>query len=765
MPGFAQTAPWSEAVMEIALQAQAEGETLVVLRDAGGALYLDEEEFTKLRLRLPQVQYHEHAGRRYYPLSAIRGCTVAIDEVRQRAVISAPARAFETTTLAASERQHPPVSPASPGAFFNYQLSAQNIQGTRIEGGYGELGVFAGAGVFTSSGIARDDAGSQGFIRLDTTFTRDFPDQLETLNVGDAISDPGSWGNAEHFAGIRFSRNFALRPDLLTTPLISTTGTATVPSTVDVFVNNQLVSSNQVQAGPFVIDRLPTVTGTDAVNVVVTDALGRQQVVSQSFYTGSTLLARDLTQYSVDLGRVRDDYGLASDHYGPVLGEASYRRGITDDFTLEGHAEYLSGNAHAAGVNAVIGVAKFATVNATLAYGGGDGSGAGLLSGVGIEHHGLSTNFLASTSWASRGFAQVGEPADPDMRVRQRSILQAGRAMGRRSSVSIAYVWQSYRASPAQQTLGVTDSLSLGSVGALNLTVSRTQTAAAPGAAAQASTSAYLIFTHSLGGRTSVTATAVAASGDGAPQNEMIAGLSESPPAGPGAGYRLSVSTAGNYDADWHQQTHYGDVEVEAARNQGIDGKSLQLSGAVTWLDGVFTASRTVNGSFAVVDVAGLPDVPVYVENQPVAHTDDSGKALLYNLRPYEANHISIEPEDLPLDTVINTTSTLVAPPFRSGVVARFPVERIRSGTFKLVTEDGNPVPVGAVVTLLGATFPVVLDGMVYVTGFDHGTAAEASWPGNHCSFRLAAPSEDIPQPDMGTVVCRRVPLQPQVPR
>jgi outer membrane usher protein len=134
-------------------------------------------------------------------------------------------------------------------------------------------------------------------------------------------------------------------------------------------------------------------------------------------------------------------------------------------------------------------------------------------------------------------------------------------------------------------------------------------------------------------------------------------------------------------------------------------------------------------------------------------------------LRPYEANHISIEPEDLPLDTVISTTSTLVAPPYRSGVIARFPVERIRSGTFRLVTEDGKPVPVGAVVTLQGATFPVVLDGMVYVTGFDHGMAADASWPGNQCKFRLAAPDGDVAQPDMGTVVCRPVTAQPLVPR
>jgi len=755
---------WTEAVMEVVLHGQGEGETLVVLRGPGGELYLDEESFKKLRLLPPDVKPYEHAGHRYFPPTAIRGCTVAIDEGRQRAVITAPARAFESTRLSAGGRQRAPISPASPGGFFNYQFSAQNIQGTTIDGAYGELGLFAGPGVLTSTGLVRAEDDSSRFVRLDTTFTHDFPEQLETLNVGDAISDPGSWGNAEHFAGIRFSRNFALRPDLLTTPLLTTAGTATVPSTVDIFVNNQLVASNPVPAGPFVIDRLPTVTGTDDVNIVVRDALGREQTVTQTFYTGSALLARDLSQYAFNLGSARDDYGLASDHYSGLLGEASYRRGITDEFTLEGHGEYLSGDAHAAGLNAVVGIGHVATFNATAAY-GGDAAGAGVLTSIGIEHRGLNTSFVASVERATSGFDQVGDPVDPGMRIRERSLLQAGTGLGIWGSLSAALVRQSYRSAPAQQTLGITHSLSLGRVGTLNLTLSRTETAASPAGPAESSLSAYLIFVHSLGGRASASATAVAGSGSGAPQNEVIAALAESPPSGPGAGYRLSASTAGNYDADWHQQWRTMDVEIEAARNEGIDGRSAEVSGALTWLDGLLTPSRSVPGSFAVVDVGGLPDVPVYVENQLVAHTDSTGKALLYNLRPYEANRISIEADDLPLDTVIDSTSTLMVPPYRSGVVARFPVERVRSGTFKLVTEDRKPVPVGAVVTLKGQRFPVVLDGMVYVTGFDHGMAAEASWSGHHCTFRLDAPDDAVPQPDLGVVVCRREPRRgPELP-
>jgi len=743
----------TEAVLEVTLSDAEPGEMTVVLRGPQGQLYLEEGDFQRLRLHLPPTAPYIHEGRRFFEPQAIPGCLVRIDEASLRAVITAPATSLDTTHLSAADRRSPDITPASPGAFLNYQLSAQQIDGQNTGGAFAELGVFAGAGVLTSTAVARYGGIDNQLVRLDTTFTRDFPATLETLNLGDAISDGGSWGNALRYAGVRWSRNFGLRPDLLTTPLMATSGTATVPSTVDVFVNNQLVTSSQLPPGPFIIDRLPTVSGTGDVSVVVRDALGREQVVTQSFYSSTTLLAAGLSQYSVNLGKIRDNYALESNQYGPMLGEFSYRRGMTDSITLEGHGEYLAGDSHAAGLNAAFRVGQLGVVNVTAA-GGGDANGTGYLSGLGLEHRGRNTSFVASSLWASRDFSQVGEPLNPAMRFRQRSLLQTGMGLGRFGSLSLAYVHQTYRDSPTQQTVGLTHSISFGHVGSLNLTLTQTRTAAQFGSGAQSSTSAYLIFVLPLDFRRAATLTAVGGSGSGAPANEVVASLTQSPPVGPGSGYRLSLSTAGNYDADWRQQFRGADLELEAARNQGFEGRSAYLSGAMTFLDGQLNTTRSVNGSFAMVDVAGLADVPVYVENQLTTHTDSSGRALLYNLRPYEANRISITPEDLPLDTSIGASSTIMAPPYRSGVIARFPVERVRSGTFRLVTDDGKPVPVGAVVTLKGTQFPVVLDGMVYVTGFDHGLSAEASWSGGHCSFRLDPPPPDDPLPDMGTVPC-----------
>ncbi len=472
---FADPPQLAEAVLEVTLSDQEPGEMLVVLRGPEGQLYLDESDFARLRLRLPQTEPYLYEGRRFFEPRAIQGCTVSIDETLQRAVITVPPAVLDTTRLSAPPRRSTDITPASPGAFLNYQVFAQQINGQNTGGAFAELGVFAGAGVLTNTTVARYGDGFDQLVRLDTTYTRDFPATLETLNLGDAISDGGSWGNAVRYAGVRWSRNFGLRPDLLTTPLLTTAGTATVPSTVDVFVNNQLVTSSQLPPGPFIINRLPTVSGTGDVSVVVRDALGREQVITQSFYSSTTLLAQGLTQYSLNLGKIRDNYAIESDDYGPMLGEATYRRGITDGITLEGHAEYLSGDSHAAGLNAAFGLGHFGAVNVTAAN-GGDASGSGWLSGVGFEHHGTGFSFVANSLWATDDFSQVGESPDPARRMRQRSLLQAGASTGRFGSLSLAYVRETYRDSPTQQTLGLTQNISLGRAGALSLTVTRTRT-------------------------------------------------------------------------------------------------------------------------------------------------------------------------------------------------------------------------------------------------------------------------------------------------
>lgn len=736
-----------EVVLDFVVNDESHAQSLVILRDATTGVWLEPADYARLRLNLPPVAPYRHQGRDYYPLQAIPGATVAIDESAQRASVTVPPRALETTRLTAPPRRSTPITPAAPGAFLNYQLSEQHVGRERLGGGSAELGLFGSAGVLTNSVLGHDRDGHRDAVRLETTYTHDFVERLQTLNVGDAISDPGSWGNAVRFAGVRFSRNFAIRPDLLTTPLLSAGGSATVPSTVDVFVNNQHVSSSQLPPGPFVIDNLPTVTGTGDVKVVVTDALGRTQVLTQSFYSGIGLLARGLSQYSLDLGRLRNDYTIASNHYGDPIGAATYRRGITDDWTVEGHGEFQSGGPHAAGLNVAHQVGTFGIANATLAA-GGDGSGTGALGGLGFEHRGAGSSFLVNAQAASHGFARLGQSLDAAARVRTQITAQAGRDFGRYGALGLAYVRQTYAAQPAQRTVSLSDNLRMGRGGYLSLSLTRTT-------AAQSSTSVYLLYTVALDGRRTATLSGFGGSGEGAPRDAVSAGMLQNPPLGTGTGWRIDGATSGSYDLDLRHQFQGGDLEAQAARNDGISGQSVFWSGAATWLDHDLRFARQVPGSFAVVEVGDVANIPVYVDNQLMTHTNEAGRALIPNLRPFEDNRISIDPLELPLDTSIGARMIVLAPGYRNGVIARFPIERVLSATLKLRLTDGSPVPVGAIVSFKGQEFPVVRDGVVYLTGLDHSEMAEASWADRRCTFRVPMPAAHDALPDLGVLTCK----------
>jgi outer membrane usher protein len=724
---------------------------VVVLRNAAGDTWLEQDDFTRLRLRPPQSTPRSMAivrnGLRYLPLSALAHATLAFDEAHQSLQVELPAGDFLPTHLSAQARTSATPMRATPGAFLNYQLSAQRVASDNIAGAEAELGVFAPAGVLVASAVARHLPGDNAFVRLDTTYTHDFIGRMERLQLGDAISDGGSWGTSARFAGLSWGRNFELRPDLLTTPLLSASGAAVLPSTVDVYVNNQRVTSQAVPPGPFIIDQLPAITGAGQVSIVVRDALGREQQVTQPFYSGLQQLAPGLSQYRVDVGNLRLDYAIASAHYGRLLASGTYRRGLADWLTAEAHGESLAHGARSAGLAVATSIGHVGLLNVRAAS-GGDANGSGTLLGAGFERRGRYLSLFLEHSHASDGYQQVSYVASPLVHYPDRDLAQVGLAMGRPGSLSLAWVRQSGGALPSQQTMSLGYSRNAGRNGSLGLTGTRLVTAGTT------TTSVFLNFTYFLGGRDALLATASGGSGPGAPEHEVYATYSHSPPIGPGQGWRAGASTAGNFDADWRDQTTVGDLEAQAARNHGVAGASLYFTGAATYLGGQFNATRAVQDSFALVDIDGLAGVPVYLDNQLITHTDEHGRALLYNLRPYEANRIDIQPEELPLDTTIGARVLALAPGYRSGVVARFPVERVQGGVFRLWQEDGTPVPAGAIARFKGKDFPVTLDGMTYVTGYDHGIAGEARWEGHRCAFRLDPPPPGDPLPDMGRVNC-----------
>ena len=398
-------APFEPAIVEIRLNDQPEGATLIVRRDLDGTLLIKTEDLPQLRLRTPSRGLTTVDGERYLRLDAEIGATVEFDDATQSARVTLPPDAFLPTRSSALSPDAPQVTTADLGGFVNYDLFGEQVDDRTSLGSILDIGVFGSRGVVTNSLIGRHDDDRREVLRLDSTWTLDLPERLATLRVGDAISASGAWGRSARFGGLQFGTNFSTQPTLVTTPLLYAQGEAIVPSTVDVFVNGRRVASEDVLPGPFTIDRLPPITGAGQMQVVVTDALGRQQVIAQPYYTGPTLLRAGLNEYSFEAGAIREDYALRSNAYGDLVMAGTFRRGITDRFTAEVHAEGQAGGASAAGVDTAWQVGTIGILTLTAAAGGDDEIG--WLGGTGFEHNGQLVSVFARMQYSSEDFAQL----------------------------------------------------------------------------------------------------------------------------------------------------------------------------------------------------------------------------------------------------------------------------------------------------------------------------------------------------------------------
>ena len=191
------------------------------------------------------------------------------------------------------------------------------------------------------SAVWRSAGPDAAFTRLDTTRNIDMPSSLSSVRLGDAISVPGSWGRSVRYGGVQWATNFAVQPGLVSFPMPSIRGEATVPSVVVLYVNNTHQLQGKVPAGAFDLPDVPVMTGQGQITMAVRDMLGREQVIVRPYYVSPILLRPGLRDFALEVGAVRETYGFDSQRYGRVFMAATDRVGVTPEFTREVRAEIL----------------------------------------------------------------------------------------------------------------------------------------------------------------------------------------------------------------------------------------------------------------------------------------------------------------------------------------------------------------------------------------------------------------------------------------
>jgi len=744
-PGFVLT------VLEVTVNHEQQDEAIIALRDGAGRVFVAAADLARWRLRLPDAAPTTYQGERYYPLSAFKGLVATVDDQAQTLSIEAPPAMFAATQIDAMAPPVPVPQRSAVGGFLNYTLLATRADTATTGAGSFELGAFGRWGSATTTAVASTVAGKTEAKRLESTWTYAMPDRLATVRAGDTVSRAGAWGNAVRYGGVQYATDFATQPNLVLTPGQFVAGQATIPSTVDVFVNNALVTQQAVKPGPFDITNIPPITGPGNVTLVIRDELGREQVITRPFYASPVLLRAGLTDFSYDLGFVRENLGIASNDYGPWIASGTYRRGISDRWTGEVRAETQARLANA-GIASDVLIDDFGVFSASAA-GGRNPLGSGGRASLAFDRQSPGLSFNVQGAWASPHFRLVGD-TDSQLVVARQLLASAGYTFGRYGTLSIAYVARSYhdQASTTIGSLGY--SFNVDRWGYFGVSVSRVR-------AEDRSTQVNATWTLPIGTSTSAALSVdrVRSTAPGADRDERALSIQRNLPLGEGFGYRLRASDRGPRQAEIDYQNRYGTYSAEVAQAQGETGERVSASGGVGFIGGNMFLSRTINDSFGLVRLPGYPDVRVYSENQEIGRTDAAGELVVPRLLPYQKNTVRIEQGDLPFDAEFDVLARDAVPYARSGVVVEFAVRPARGALVKIMQDDGAPVPAGAQVRVEGqvGAFPVALNGDAYLTGLSPRNRAVATWLDHECAFEFDYPETGDPQPRLGPFVCRRL--------
>ena len=727
-------------IVDFILNSQIYAEPIVAHKILGGGIAIDVDIWNQFNL-IPLDQKILLSDCTYgYLLPQREGFSYKFNPALQTLEIAASADAFQGVVFGIPVRKYKPIE-SSPGFFMNY-----NVSGTETKNSNSSVGGILGFVGFNKTGSVTheqsllNESSSNKSIRGNTFFKKDFPDAMESFVIGDTLSSDGDWSRPARYLGVRWSRDFLTQPGYVTYPSPSLKGSAALPSVVDVYINNQKQFQQTLTPGPFDYRNVPLTTGAGEVNLVVKDLLGRETVITKSFYTQNSMLKEGLSDFSLESGLFRNNYGTLSNDYSSPFVAGTYRQGLTDDIT--GQSRFEAGaerQAIGADVTSVIGT--LGSIHLATAVSKDSEKDTGTLYNVGLERR--TPKYLVGAQYKS--YSKDYTPfAYSSLETRPKNIFNATATVPIYKDVatSLSYVEQTSYDTTAFRNVSLTTGITL----PLQISMS---VIANKSLSTDKAWFAGLNFNIPLGKDYSSYLNSNRQN-----NGDIIntVNLTKNIPAGEGIGWGLNLSDDVTQQTRANIIVNTGSAQFSSEINQGQNNNAIRLgaNGSLGYAEGLTFATRSIgDDSIAIVKVGDLKGIPIYNQNQIMTHTNDQGLAFV-KIRPYEKAKISIDPNTLPLDVDLNETKREPVAYAKSSVLVDFSIVRLKHVLITILQADGSFVPSGAKVVVKGQeeVFYVGRRGEVYISNLEDVSHLTITWKEHSCEFNVEYKSAEVSDSD-----------------
>ncbi|MDD1014983.1 fimbria/pilus outer membrane usher protein [Pseudomonas rubra] len=544
--------------------------------------------------------------------------------------------------------------------------------------------------------LSQDSVLGRQWQRSNTYAQTDLPATFGTLTLGDSFT-VGDVFDSLPFRGVQLATDMGMWPDSLQGYAPVVRGVAETRAKVEVLHNGYSLYSTYVPPGPFEIDDLNAAGGSGDLEVIITEADGRERRFTQPYATLGNLMREKAWRYSLTLG----EYNAADEGDRPKLGQATLAYGLPADYTVYGG---VLGNdfyqATLLGLGKNLGHFGAVSLDATQARTDGADSRRDTGQSYGLRYGkafatGTSVRF-AGYRYSTEGYRDFAEAvwqhdnATFD-RATKRSRVQASVAHNFASTafylnLSQQDYWNTSRRE-RQLQLGVNTqyrSVSYGLYASKSLVDSFGQ-----------SSQIALSVSLPLGGGSSANL-ALTRNDDGSYDER--------------AGFRGRAGRDGhlsyNIDASHSERSgSSGSASVNylapfAQLGAGLSGgeryeqASINLAGSlIAHADGL-ALGHTLGETMGLVHVADTADVGVL--NAPGTRTNADGYSVIPYMTPYRKNRVSLDTQDLDHNVDIDNGVAQVVPRRGAVVKASFEAKRSEKILLNLRLVDGGHPPFGA---------------------------------------------------------------------
>ncbi|QKQ69220.1 fimbria/pilus outer membrane usher protein [Acinetobacter sp. 10FS3-1] len=682
----------------------------------GGKRFIECEALNKIGIRIEGFQHH--LTKKDFCLLNQPDVIFEDDHSLQAIKINFPSNYFQETAydleVAAPEK-------ANFGGFVNYSLFYNRDEEDQEFNTFSEVGIFKDYWLFKNAFLYRKDPEEfeQQFLRVNSTLDIEFPEKFLSLTLGDTTSRYNALNNSFRFGGLSFGTNYTDRPDFVywNTPTLN--GSASLPSTIDLYINGIRLYRDSITPGNYNLPAGAIFNQAGDAQVVVEDILGNRTVQSFPIYINSRLLKPKLNEYNISLGKLRYNYDYVDDDYRDFFTKVFFRRGITSSTTLGGDLLYSEET-----INFDFlwtqGVSKYFVLDTAFSVSEAKEE----------EEQGYAASLVLSRSfknWSyslnSRYFTEEYKYLSNDL---YDSSIKTSSALNFNffnlkivDGVGFNYIYQSYyndqgfdndrQIIDIRATKRLTKNLysdfgffkDFGEGGDQGFNIA---------------------FNYDWGDKGQIYLD------HDTENNETSLSYSHRTMTQNGFDYVLGVNRSDdevNYNAYGLWKTSIGNLQLSHDEFEDRRNSQALFEGALVWLGNKVALTKYAYNAFALVNVDQHPNLDIYRSATLAGHTNDKGYIFIHDIIPYIHYDISFDQNQLAMDETFEYSSKKLIALDQRGYKFNFPVHKTKRIAVKIKDIQQNNLIIGSEVLVDGLSGePSFVDsqGIVYLYLFKAGS-------------------------------------------